>query len=248
MKPSIALVALLMSACGGPRDEPGTTPTEPTPVDPGEWGTRTALIAPNSELALAELNRKLYLLGGYPASRQTVSAVQSYDIASDSWELGPPLPRPNNHGMAASVNGKIYLIGGQTTADDPSYVNTVYELDPTAGEWVTKAPMPTARSAGVAIVHDGKIYVAGGLAELAHSAQPHYRCGDQRPHPRRRGASGPRIVAPHDDSARGFRPTNADLDDRSSHAARAQRHERGHGPGMLPRLGRGGAGRHVPRP
>jgi hypothetical protein len=117
---------------------------------------------PNSELALAELNRKLYLLGGYPASRLTVRTVQIYDIASDRWELGPPLPQPNNHGMAASVNGKIYLIGGQTTADDPSYANTVYELDPATGEWVAKAPMPTARSAGVAIVHDGKIYVAGG--------------------------------------------------------------------------------------
>ena len=128
----------------------------------GEWGTRAPLIAPNSELALAELNGKLYLLGGYPASRQTARTVQIYDIASNSWELGPELPLPNNHGMATSVDGKIYLIGGQTTADDPSYVNTVHELDPATSEWVEKAPMPTARSAGVAVVLDGKIYVAGG--------------------------------------------------------------------------------------
>jgi len=162
MKPSIALVALLISACAGSSDKPGPTPTGPTPVEPGEWGFRTGLIALNSELALAELNRKLYLLGGYPASRQTVRTVQIYDVTSDRWELGPPLPQPNNHGMAASVNGKIYLIGGQTTADDPSFVDTVYELDPASGAWVEKARMPTARSAGVAIVHQGKIYVAGG--------------------------------------------------------------------------------------
>jgi N-acetylneuraminic acid mutarotase len=168
MKPSTALVALLIAACGGSSDEPGPTPTGPTPVEPGEWGHRAALIEPNSELALAEVNRKLYLLGGYPASRQTVRTVQVYDIASDRWELGPPLPQPNNHGMAAGVNGKVYLIGGQTTADDPSYVNTVYELDPTTGEWVAKAPMPTARSAGVAIVHDGKVYVAGGRPPRGH--------------------------------------------------------------------------------
>ena len=168
MKPSIALVALLVSACGGSPDEPGLTPTDPAPVDPGEWGLRAPLIAPNSELAFAESNRKFYLLGGYPASRQTVRTVQVYDIASDSWGLGPPLPQPNNHGMAASVNGKVYLIGGQTTADDPSYVNTVYELDPTTGVWVARAPMPTARSAGVAIVHEGKIYVAGGRPPQGH--------------------------------------------------------------------------------
>ncbi len=163
MKPSIALVALLISACGASPDNPGPTPTGPTPVDPGEWGFRTALIASNSELALAELNGKLYLLGGYPASRQTVRMVQIYDIASDRWELGPLLPQPNNHGMAASVNGKIYLIGGQTSdVSDQGYQNTVYELDPATGVWVTKAPMPTARGAGVAVVLDGKIYVAGG--------------------------------------------------------------------------------------
>ena len=128
----------------------------------GEWGNRAPLLDSNSELALAELNGKLYLMGGYPATRQTARTVQIYDIASDDWEYGPELPQPNNHGMATSVNGKIYLIGGQTTADDPSYVSTVYELDPAVGEWVAKAPMPTARSAGVAVLHDGRIYVAGG--------------------------------------------------------------------------------------
>ena len=132
----------------------------------GEWGLRASLLEPNSELAFAELNGKLYLLGGYPASRVTARTVQVYDIATDSWELGPQLPLPNNHGMAASVNGKIYLIGGQTQADDApgtnSYVNTVYELDPAVGEWTTRAPMPTTRSSGVAVVLDGKIYVAGG--------------------------------------------------------------------------------------
>ena len=169
MKPVIALVALCISACGGspgePREEPkgpGPDPTGPTKVDGGEWGTRAPLIESNSELAFAESNGKLYLLGGYPATRITARTVQVYDIASNRWELGPQLPQPNNHGMAASVNGKIYLIGGQTTADDPSYVSTVYELDPATGVWVAKAPMPTARSSGVAVVHNGKIYVAGG--------------------------------------------------------------------------------------
>jgi N-acetylneuraminic acid mutarotase len=131
-------------------------------VGPGQWGLRAPLIEANSELTLAESNGKLYLLGGYPASRQTVRTLQVHDIASGSWTLGPQLPQPNNHGMAAAVNGKIYLIGGQLTADQEGYVNTVYELDPTAGGWVAKAPMPTARSGGVAVVHDGKIYVAGG--------------------------------------------------------------------------------------
>ena len=133
-----------------------------TPADGGEWGQRAGLLAANSEFALAEANGKLYVMGGYPSSRQTVRTVQIYDIATDRWQLGPQLPQPNNHGMAAAVNGKIYLIGGQLTADQEGYVDTVYELDPAVGAWVEKARMPTARSGGVAVVHAGKIYVAGG--------------------------------------------------------------------------------------
>jgi len=130
----------------------------------GEWGTRANLLENNSEFALAEANGKLYVLGGYPPSRQTARTVQVYDIATDRWQLGPPLPQPNNHGMAAAVNGKIYLLGGQFTDDQQgaTAVNTVYELDPATGAWAAKALMPTARSGGVAVAHAGKIYVAGG--------------------------------------------------------------------------------------
>lgn len=141
---------------------PNTHDVVLTPADGGVWGTRANLLAANSEFALAEANGKLYVLGGYPANRQTSRTVQVYDVASDSWTLGPPLPQPNNHGMAAAVGGKVYLIGGQLTADQEGYVNTVYELDPARGTWVERAPMPTARSGGVAVAHGGKIYVAGG--------------------------------------------------------------------------------------
>lgn len=132
----------------------------------GSWDLRADLLQPLSELALAHADGKLYMMGGYPASRITARTVQVYDIAADTWALGPLLPMPNNHGMAASVGGKVYLIGGQLQADDPpgsnSYVDTVYELDPAVGTWVAKASMPAPRSSGVAVVHDGRIYVAGG--------------------------------------------------------------------------------------
>jgi hypothetical protein len=147
-----------------PIEPPPTPDPEPIPAHWGEWGRRAGLLEANSEYALAESNGRLYVLGGYPASRQTSRTVQIYDIASDSWVSGEPLPQPNNHGMAAGVNGKIYLIGGQRTDDQQgnSAVDMVYELDPATGTWVEKARMPTARSGGVAVVHDGKIYVAGG--------------------------------------------------------------------------------------
>jgi hypothetical protein len=136
----------------------------------GDWGMRAQLLVANSEYALAEANGRIYVMGGYPASRITSRTVQVYDIASNSWQLGPDLPQPNNHGMAASVNGRIYLIGGQFDGDQEgaTAVNRVHELDPARGTWVEKAPMPTARSGGVAVALDGKIYVAGGRVPRGH--------------------------------------------------------------------------------
>jgi hypothetical protein len=219
-----------------------------TPADRGEWGTRAGLLVANSEFALAESNGKIYVMGGYPASRLTSRTVQIYDIASDRWELGPELPQPNNHGMAAAVNGKVYLIGGQTTDDQQgaTAVDMVYELDPARGTWVGKARMPTARSGGVAVVQGGKIYVAGGRVPRGHDfavydpaadqweVLPNLPCqrntvtwrGDQRPHPHRRRAPRQRPVAPEVGCARGLQSADADRGRRGPHAARPQRDER----------------------
>jgi hypothetical protein len=84
-----------LGRAGGSPTTP-TTPTVPTAptdkVDGGQWSQRAPLLEANSELAFAAANGKLYLLGGYPSSRQTARTVQVYTIATDRWELAPPLP------------------------------------------------------------------------------------------------------------------------------------------------------------
>ncbi len=136
-------------------------------VAPGTWGKKADMLEANSEFATAELGGKIYVVGGYPKGRVTVTTVQIYDIKSDRWSLGPPLPEPNNHGTVAVVDGVLYLLGGQTNAQR-AYVDSVFALDPKVGAWVAKAKMPTKRSAGVALVLDGKIYVAGGRPPHGH--------------------------------------------------------------------------------
>jgi uncharacterized protein (TIGR03437 family) len=129
----------------------------------GQWDARGRLLQANSEMAVAALDGKIYVLGGYPSTRQTQSTVQVYDPAADSWELAPPMPIPLNHNMAAAVGGRLYMIGGQTTdAGSGNFSDRVFEYDPAARQWRERSPMPTARGAGVAVVWEDLIYVAGG--------------------------------------------------------------------------------------
>lgn len=140
-------------------------PTQQTAAPESRWGNRAPLLEANSEFAIAELDGKIYIIGGYPSTRITVATVQTYDSHTNSWQWIAPLPQPANHGMAAAVNGKVYHIGGQSTAaggEEAGYLDTVYEYSPNTDQWVSRAIMPTKRSAGVAAVIGDKIYVAGG--------------------------------------------------------------------------------------
>ncbi len=73
----------------------------------GQWGRRAALPETNSELSVAELDGKIYFLGGYPANRVSVRTVHVYDPATNAWRLTTPLPVALYHTTAVSVNGSF---------------------------------------------------------------------------------------------------------------------------------------------
>lgn len=130
------------------------------------WSLGHAMPLARSEHAVAELNGKVWVLGGYPPGRLPSNLVQVYDPVASRWSLGPRLPQPIHHIMVAAVDGRLYVMGGEidgaSTGRPPNFVAHTWVHDPTVGGWVAKAPMPTARSGGGAAVIDGKIYVAGG--------------------------------------------------------------------------------------
>ena len=49
------------------------------------WSVKTPLPRTNSEFGVAELDGKIYVIGGYPADRKTVAEVQVYDSKTDKW-------------------------------------------------------------------------------------------------------------------------------------------------------------------
>jgi N-acetylneuraminic acid mutarotase len=143
---------------------PGAEPTDPPA---GDYGTRAPLLESNSEMAVAELDGKIYVLGGYPSSRVVADTVQVYDPLTGSWTLSEPLPLALHHPVAIGVNGKLYSLGGQLATaagtDSNEATNRALAYDPVAGgPWLDVAPMPIARGAGAAAAIDDRIYVVGG--------------------------------------------------------------------------------------
>lgn len=136
------------------------------------WGNRAPLIEPNSEMAVARLEGKIYVVGGYPSTRISVSTVQVYDIRTDSWRLTTPYPTPINHASAVGIEGLLYVFGGQTNAggrnEESRYTSAVYAYDPKTERWSPRAAMPTARSAMAHDVIDGRVYIAGGRPPRGH--------------------------------------------------------------------------------
>lgn len=158
-----AVVSGVGGGAGAALVELYAVPATPAVLAEGTWGLRADLLEPNSEMSVAELDGKIYVIGGYPSNRVSVRTVQVYDVATDTWRLTTPLPAALNHTVSASVGGKLYVIGGQPTAGGVGpFVDTVYAYDPVTTAWTTRAPMPTQRGGGAGAVVSGKIYVAGG--------------------------------------------------------------------------------------
>ncbi len=131
------------------------------------------------------VGNKMYVIGGAttpPGSSEpavhpqrphvSVSTVEEYDPAANTWRARSPMPTPRNHATAGVVNGKVYVIGGRVGAAfisaGSSNVDVVEEYDPAADTWGSaRAKMPSARSAMASGVYGGRIYVSGGEGQNA---------------------------------------------------------------------------------
>lgn len=164
-----------------PDPAPGEGPdADPAPVypEPGAYGELAPLLEANSEMAVAEVLGIIYVLGGYPASREVQTTVQAYDPATDSWTLKAPLPTPLHHPVAVGFEGKLYSFGGQVSQAENPDTNRTLVYDPASDSWEDLTPMPTARGAGAAAVVDGVAFVIGGRPPAGNAAEAYDVAGD----------------------------------------------------------------------
>lgn len=130
----------------------------------GAWVKRTPDPVERTEVAVASLEGKIYVIGGFRRFLFPVvtGLVEVYDPAEDTWKEATSLPEALHHAGVAGVKGKLYVVGGFRGLVSWDAVNKVYEYDPAKNAWSEKAPMPTARGALALAVRDNKIYAIGG--------------------------------------------------------------------------------------
>ena len=146
----------------------------------GRWVKLAPFPEPAEEVLGASAGGKLYVIGGatmLPGSKDTaihparahrsLTTVEEYDPATNSWRERSMMPTPRNHLAIGTVNGRIYVLGGRIGAafisGGGNRLDLVEEYDVATDSWNSvRARIPTARSAVAYAVHGGRVYVAGG--------------------------------------------------------------------------------------
>src|SRR5262245_63930576 len=123
----------------------------------GRWIIGTPMPSARTEVAVAEVGGKIYVVGGFGGERE----LEVYDPGADRWSRGASIPRPLHHAAAVGLQDKLYLVGGFVEGWTPT--DEVHEYDPAGDRWQRLAALPTPRGALAAAVLGGKIHAVGGI-------------------------------------------------------------------------------------
>ena len=147
---------------------------EPDAPGGGAWSSAAAMSTRRDNSGSAVLGGKLYVFGGGTRNpggyaNHTLSSVEIYDPATDTWAPGAPMPTGRRTMAVGTLNGRAQLIGGElsTSASGTFFANEEY--DPITGSWRTLTPMRTPRHGSAAGTIGETIYVAGGGPEAGSS-------------------------------------------------------------------------------
>ncbi|MGH9277430.1 MAG: Kelch repeat-containing protein, partial [Acidimicrobiales bacterium] len=138
-----------------------TATTAPAPA-PQTWRTRASAPMARQEVAAAELDGKVWVVGGLTASDAT-ARVESYDPGADRWARGPDLPITLHHLTVVAYRGELVVVGGFQGGGGGLYGGpTDRVLALRGGAWVDLPRLRRPRGAAGAAVVGDRIYLVGG--------------------------------------------------------------------------------------
>lgn len=127
------------------------------------WSEGAPLPDPISDYALAELEGKLYLFGGWDGA-QALATVWVYSPTEDAWQSGAGLDFPRQAAEAVALTDRIVLLGGRDGEQLFATCQSYFPARDEQGEdpWESFVDLPEGRAGfSAASIYDS-IYVLGG--------------------------------------------------------------------------------------
>lgn len=112
--------------------------------------------------ALAALDGRLHVLGGYGPDGDATARHRCYDAAADEWHDRAPLPGSRAFVAAAALGGRLFAVGGSPTRA-PEPLDIVEAYDPGNDAWTLHEPLLHATSDAALGVSGGRLYLFGGI-------------------------------------------------------------------------------------
>ena len=125
------------------------------------WTFGAMMPSARTEIAVAEVGGKIYVVGGFRGERE----LEVYDPAADRWSRGASIPRPLHHAAAVGLKDRLYVVGGFVEGWTPT--DDVLEYDPSSDRWRRLTALPTVRGALAAAVLDARSTRSAGSAGAA---------------------------------------------------------------------------------
>ena len=159
-------VTVAALGCQNDATAPDPAPASPVPdfaVASNSWITRHDMPIERYAFATATVTNAagqsiLYAIGGRNATGGSLSRVQAYNVATDSWTYKAPLPvQLFDMNGAGVINGKIYVSGGLSGYQRWQW--GLYMYNPATNTWTRKHDMPFTSSGGVTGVINNRLYV-----------------------------------------------------------------------------------------
>src|SRR2546426_3296700 len=139
---SLIMLFLCVASVFAQQHRVGTTGPEPPPLQgQGRWHYRAPLPHARSEVAVAEVSGKVYVIGRYADGFVDQPLNEEYDPVTNSWRSRAPMLRGLNHVGALGLNGKLYCIGG-VVGQEHSPRAHVGGWRPGSYKWERRAPPP----------------------------------------------------------------------------------------------------------
>jgi len=170
LRPTALALSLLVSAgCSETPTQPETsevpTATPEFAVATNSWLTKADMFGTTrGSMATATVTNAagqsvLYAIGGATEAGGSLSRVQAYNVATNTWTYRAPMPVPlfSTNG-AGVIDGKIYVSGGLRQDRHASHIG-LYMYDPATNTWTRKRDMPTNTWGGVTGVINNQLYV-----------------------------------------------------------------------------------------